>query len=574
MFTEVQFKLFALGGILMSCVGGKTLQAQESPLPGTLASAYNPTLLLPDGAGYFPTEGEFPLLRGASNSRTGGVDGNIGPDLRAQTATDLFPYAEPIPNFYQRHPQIFRNLDHLLGVFTPNDAWTVESREMRNKSLTLDANTGFLTRSFSPDLAAVKMGPLYFDLLWLGAGAIWSDFNGRQTLPPGAGDGVVSYVDLGFRGLFRLTDTIYLSAAGHLMYLPQTNELAFGLGYGNQASLGVDLFFGDTWGEWDVSLTSAFFGRPGLNFYADTWNDGFDRAGRYWFGMQQQRANSTSGFANDGRGALFGNRVAFNASRLVLGGAWRFWSRLSHTDFWRGFDFDNHAKREQLSLLLGYEGSIIPFAPRISYDMWSFDGFESLYHQFLIGLTGRITENIDWAANVGYMFNTGASTDQGRFLWNMSFNHNVTARTRHWLSFGEMFFANDVASEAITSRYLAYGVTHNFARNLHFSVFGQISDRENALQGQRIGFDATEQFGCGGRLTYQPLDFTAISASIMHQESLKPVDQYDRWVTRLQITQQLGVRLTGSLIYQYEESNGRAAAFTEHMVQLGLRRYF
>ncbi|MBE7497039.1 MAG: hypothetical protein HS117_19025 [Verrucomicrobiaceae bacterium] len=575
MFTGIQLNSFALGRMVLCVLVGTTLHAQEPLLPGAQALTDDSTLLLlPDGAGYFPTEGEFPLLRGAANSRTGGVDGNIGPDLRMQTATDLFPYEEPVPNFYQRHPHIFRNLDHLLGIFTPNDAWTIESQEMRNKSLTLDANTGLLTRSFSPDLATVKLGPLYFDLLWVGAGAIWSDFNGRQTFPPDGGDGVISYVDLGFRALFRFTDTIYLSAAGQLMYLPQSNEIAFGLGYGNQASIGIDLFFGDTWGEWDVSFTSAFFGRPGLNFYADTWNDGFDRAGRYWFGFQQRRANPTQQFANDGRGALFGNTVAFNASRLVLGGAWRFWSRLSHTDFWQGFDFDNHGKREQLSLLLGYEGSILPFAPRFSYDMWSFDGFESLFHQFMVGLTGRLTENINWASNVGYLFGTGGANSQGRFLWNMSLQHNITARTNHWLSFGEMFFANDVADEAITTRYLGYGLTHNFARNLHFSIFGQISDREDVLHGRRGGFDASERAGGGAILTYKPLDFTAISASIMHDTSLKPTDLYTRWLSRIQITQQLSMRLTGTLMYQYEESSGRAAGFTEHMVQLGLRRYF
>ena len=548
-------------------------QSPEPVLPQTGSPAYA-TTLLPEAGGYFPTTGEYPLLRGAANSRTGGVEGNIGPDLRMQTATDLFPYQDPVPNFYQRHPGLFRNMDHLLGVFTPNDAWTLESRELRHTALTMDANTGFLTRSFSPDLAMVKMGPLYFDLLYIGAGVVWSDFNGRQNFPSGQGDGLVSYIDMGFRGLFRITDTIYLSAAGQLMYLPQSHELAFGLGYGNQAALGIDLFYGDTWGEWDVSFTSSFFGRPGLNFYTDTYNDGNDRAGRYWFGMQQRRANPTSRFANDGRGAFFGNTVAFNASRLVLGGSWRFWSSLRHSDFWQGFDFDNHGKREQLSLVLGYEGSIIPFAPRLSYDMYSFDGFESLYHQFMLGLTGRLTENINWAGNAGYLFNTGNSTQFGRFLWNMNLTHNLTARTRHTLSFGETFFANDVTNEALTSRYLSYGVSHHFARNMQFSIFAQVSDRENAIVGRVNTPDASERAGGGATLTYQPLDFTSISASILHDTSLKPSNLYSRWVSRLSISQQLMMRLTGTISYQYEESYGRGGSFTEHMIQLGLRRYF
>lgn len=547
-------------------------QTTEPVLPRADSAMYA-TTLLPDGGGYFPTSGEYPLLRGASNARSLGVEGNIGPDLRMQTATGLFPYQDPEPNFYQRHPGLFRNLDHVLGVFTPHDALTIESRELRHTALTMDANLGLLTRTFSPDLAMVKLGPLYFDLLYIGAGVIWSDFNGRQNFPDGQGDGVVSYIDLGFRGLFRLTDTIYLSAAGMLMYLPQSNELAFGLGYGNQSSLGIDLFFGDTWKAWDVSFTNSFFGRPGLNFYVDSWNDGYDRAGRYWFGLQQRRANPTNRFAND-RGVFFGNTMAFNASRLTFGGAWRFWSSLRHFDFWRGFDFDNHSKREQLSLALAYEGSVIPFAPVFSYDMFSFDGFESLLHRFLLGLTGRLTENINWGGSVGYLFNTGSSNDSGRFLWNMNLTHNLTERTTHSLSVGEMFFTNDVVNEALTSRYISYRVTHSFARNLQFSMFAQVSDRENAVNGRVNTPDAYERAGGGATLSYKPLDFTSMSASILHDTSLKPQDLYSRWVSRVALSQQLSMRLTGSLIYQYEENSNRQGGFTEHMIQLGLRRYF
>lgn len=549
-----------------------TAQPTEPPLPLADSPMYA-TTLLPESGGYFPTAGEYRLLRGSANSRSGGVEGNIGQDLRLQTATGIFPYQDPVPNFYQKNPGLFTNLDHLLGVFTPNNAWTIESQELRHTAMTLDANLGILTRSFSPDLAMVKAGPLYFDLLWIGAGAVWSDFNGRSNFRDGQGDGLVSYLDLGFRGLFRFTDTIYLSAAGRLMYLPQSNELAFGLGYGNQASAGVDLFFADTWGDWDVSFTSSFSGRPGLSFYDNTSSGGADRAGRYSFGFQQRRANPTSRFANNGS-VFFGNRVAFNASRLVLGGSWRFWSTLSHRDFWRGFDFENHGKRDQLSLMLGYEGSIMPFAPLISYDLYSFDGFESLYHRFQIGLTGRLTENIHWAGNAGYFFNTGGSNQSGRFTWNMNLTQNLTARTSHSLSFGESFFANDVVNEALTSRFVNYRVSYHFARNLQLSLFAQVSDRENAIVRRVNTPDATERAGGGATLTYQPLDFTAINASILHDVSLKPHEVSDRWVTRLSITQQLSMRLTGTLMYQYEESNGRNSSFTEHMIQCGLRRYF
>jgi len=206
--------------------------------------------------------------------------------------------------------------------------------------------------------------------------------------------------------------------------------------------------------------------------------------------------------------------------------------------------------------------------------MFSFDALKSLLHRFLLGLTGGLTEHINWGGSVGYLFNTGSSNDSGRFLWNMNLTHNLTERTTHSLSVGEMFFTNDVVNEALTSRYISYRVTHSFARNLQFSMFAQVSDRENAVNGRVNTPDAYERAGGGATLSYKPLDFTSMSASILHDTSLKPQDLYSRWVSRVALSQQLSMRLTGSLIYQYEENSNRQGGFTEHMIQLGLRRYF
>jgi hypothetical protein len=109
---------------------------------------------------------------------------------------------------------------------------------------------------------------------------------------------------------------------------------------------------------------------------------------------------------------------------------------------------------------------------------------------------------------------------------------------------------------------------------MQFSIFAQVSDRENAIVGRVNTPDASERAGGGATLTYQPLDFTSISASILHDTSLKPKGAYDRWVSRVSVTQQLSLRLTAFLTYQYEENNGNNRPFTEHVIQLGLRRYF
>lgn len=545
--------------------------AAETLLPVSIQTpdAYANTLL--PQAGYFPTQAESPLLRGPANSRSLKDEGGpMGPDLQMQSATGLFPYKDQDGNIYQRNPNLFRNMDHLLGFLTPNDAWTTESNEVRHTALTLDANISILTRTFSPDLAMIKAGPLYFDLLWVGAGVVWSDYNGAQNFASGQGDGVTSYIGTGFRGLVRLTDTIYLSAAGSLYYLPQINRIAFGLGYGNQNSFAVDLYFSDVWGDWDVNFTNSFAGRPGLNFYSNSYQSAQDRAGRYWFGLQQNRANQF----NQNSSVFFNNTISLSASRLVFGRAWRFWSIAKHIDFWRTFDFTNHAQREQLSLILGYEGSILPFAPRLSYNAYSFDRFRSLYHQFTLGLTGRVTENVRWNGQVGYLVKSGAGAKQNNFLWQMGLTHQVTSKTSQSISVGEALLLSDYSNDAITGRYASYAINHSFTRQLRAGLFAQISDRLSYITSSNATVPSTSSAGGGATLTYQPLDFTSINAAIIHSESLKPANAQDNWITQLGITQQLSMRLTGNLIYQYQESNGLQNHFTEHMIMLGLRRYF
>lgn len=542
--------------------GGRVVEPQ---LPGALP---------PVSAGFFPTQAETPLLRGAANARSGYSNGYTGPDIRAQTATDLFPYEDQSPNFYQRNP-IFHRMDQVLGVFAGQNSVTTESDRMRHAALTFSANSGLLTRTFTPDLATLKLGPLAFDLLYIGAGGVWSDYNGVQNYKSGQGDGFVSYINLGFRGYMRLTDTIHLAAAAQLIYLPGTNQLAFGMGYGSGNSLGLTFNYSDTWGAWDVIFSDRFIGRPGLNFYARTTEDGSDRAGRYWYGIQQSNSYNQGNFFSN-NGAFFGNVIQFAASRLVLGGRWRFMSQIDHSDFWRTFDFVSSGQREHLGIAMGYEGSVIPFAPRFTYDVYSSDKLKSFRHIFALNLTGRITENINWGGLLGYGFATGATKNWDKFLWSMRLDHTITARTQHSLSMGENFFLNDYTNDSLSARFLGYQLSHGFARNLTMSLLAQVSDRESyASTGSTTSGTSTSRAGGGIRVSYQPLDFTSIDASIYHDESLKPVGVFDRWISRISINQQLGMRLTGSLFYQYLENNGSGTSqFTEHAVGFTLRRYF
>jgi len=526
--------------------------------------------------GYFPTTVESTLLRGASDARSiggGQLNNEEGPDLSAQIATDIFPYEDPQPNFYQRHPGVFKPLDQSLGWLTPHNAFTFEPDSYDNTSATIDARLGVLTRQFSPELAMLKAGPLYFDLLWVGAGITWSDFAGNRDfdkiIGDRNGDGATAFIDLGIRGLVRFTDTLYLSIVANLMYLPYENEFAIRFGSGSNAGLTTRLNYSETVAGWDLLLYSEFLGRPGLNWYGQGTMDETDRAGRYFYGFQT--SDAANEFYNENF-VFFTNQVGLNANRLVFDNQWRLYIALDHTDYWRTFNFEDHTQREHAGISLGYEGTVIPFAPRISYDAYSYDGYESLWHRAYLDLTGRLTENLSWISRTGYSLTTGSRDELDQFLWQIGLDHTITKNTMHWIRFGEGIFDNEVSAESLTSRFVSWGLDQRLGSRLFFRTFAQFADSETIIP----TLETRERFGAGMTIRYQPLDFTQISATVLYEniDQAAQSSDRDRWLYRTELNQQLGLRLTGNLFYQYEVNSTDPGAFKEHVLGMTMRRYF
>lgn len=525
-------------------------------------------------AGYFPTIAEDTLLRGPYDSRSlgGWLGGEIeGPDTRGQVATDLFRYYDNNPDFYQRNQNFFRPINKTLGVFTPFDGWTVESRRNQFASFTVDANMSLLTRAFEPELAHIKAGPLYFDVLWAGAGVIYSDFNGDLTLYEGDSndDGWLGYVELGVRGLLRITDSIYISAIANVIYLPFENELGLQLGNSTNPGLMFRLNINDVVAGWEILFFDQFQALSGLDIFVDADSPAIDQAGRYSFGFMSDRSND---FYNN-RLAYFVNTVGFHASRLFFDNEWRLNFGIEHSDYWRSFSFDDHGKSDRLILAMQYEGSVLPFAPRFSYEYWSNDGYDSLLHQVQMQLNGRITENVNWRGTVGYAFSTGDMVEQNNFTWELALEQVLTRSTIHWIGVGDGYFYNEFQSDTRSARYARYGIDQRITNKFHIDAYAQYAYQEASANDR---FPVRDRFGAGLEFHYRPLDFTDLSARAYYEQ----VDQSDttddtaRWVYRLEWTQQLSSRLTGNVFYQYEEMNSLSRPFTEHLFGLSMRRYF
>jgi hypothetical protein len=558
-------RLLGYAGVACSLILGQVM-AQDVTEP-TLPSD-------PQAAGYFPTIVEDTLLRGPNDSRSLGQfmgPGLVeGPDTIGLNATDLFRYYDNNPDFYQRNQNFFQPINKTLGIFTPHDSLTIETNHPQKAWFLMDGRSNILTREFKPELAHIKAGPLFFDVLWVGAGVIYSDYNGNLPISKGDNDdGWAAYVDVAVRGLLRITDSIYISAVANVVYLPFENEVALRFGNGDNPSLLFQFHLNEQLGEWEIHLYDEFLGRTGLDFLVDADSPAIDRAGRYHFGFVRDRSNEFY----DRDQAFFRNTVGFRASRPVFENEWRLGFMIDHSDFWRTFSFDDHGTRDRLGLWLQYEGSVIPFAPRFSYEYVSTDGYRSLLHQFRIELTGRLTENLNWYGMTGYAVKTGDAVERNRFVWEFALDHTLTRSTRHRLSVGEGYFYNELQPDTRNARYLRYTIDQRITSRFHINAFSQYVERETSSEN---AFPMRERYGAGLTLHYRPLDFTDIRgiAYVEQSDQSASDNKSTRWIYRAEVTQQLGHRLTGNLFYQYEEFDHETRPFTEHFLGVSLRRYF
>lgn len=524
-----------------------------------------------ENGGFFPTSADLALLGDKDYPRSGSVRG--GPDNRSQLATDIFMYESVRQDFYTRNREAFAPVNRILGVFTPHKTFTMELPNAPLAGVALDASFPILTRQFQPENAHIKAGPLAFDLLWLGAGALWSDYNGPITFADGEEDGWISFLDLAVRGTLKITDTIYLSFAGSIIYLPGTNELAFRVLNNSNPTSVLEVFYQKRLGGWDLLFFDRFLGRPGIDVFADLQEDGSDRAGRYQFGFDGARERSDF-FSNDS--VWFTNQIAASATSMVGSSDWRFQADANHFDFWRSFDFEDHATRDTLGLQLGYEGNNIPFSPSLSYLASTFDGFESFFHRLQLQLHGRITENIKASAMGGYLWTSGTEIERSSGLWRVGLNHSFSQKGNHGFNIGQQLFEDPFSPEVLLTTYYRYFVNYQLAHRLNAAAYAQYSDGERIVsRDPRIGLGDVKFYTLSGSLTYQPLDFTRIIGSIAYQRNQQGDvnGESERLLYRFQLMQQLASRLTLQTMYQYEDFDG-GMSFDEHLVSMSLRWNF
>lgn len=532
-------------------------------------------MLLPAASqGFYPTQNDLNYLGDRDYPRRAGYE-EQGADTIAQNAAGIFPYQSGEQNFYTRNAGFFRPINQTLGVFAPQQAVTYEPEVFPGFAASLDSSLpNIFTRAFEPSKAHVKAGPLAFDLLWVGAGLIWSDSSGAaNNFPAGRGDGVVGYIDLAMRGYLRITDSFYFSWAANLIYLPWSNELAFRTLSGAWPQMGVNFYFQKRIAGWDVYLADDFFVRPGFDMFADLELRGYDQAGRYMFG-NYGRNNRTSFF--DSQNVFFVNRASVQATRMLGATDWRLWTEYQHTDFWSGWGFNDYQMRDMWQAALGYEGNAIPFAPRLAYIMTALDGYDLLMHQIQLQFQGRLTENVTLETMVGYLWSSGYNPSRDNVIWSAKLNHRFSAKGLHGVQIGQQMITDSFSPETSLASYYRYYVHYQLMKRLNVSSYAQYSKGDRVVAANtnltRPDFDMCL---VGTSLELQLFDFTRIvgMSAFERSDGDSGFIRTERWIHRLQVLQQLSSRLTIQFGYQFENFSANPG-FSEHMINFSVRRYF
>lgn len=563
-------------GLLLSALLLASTSYAQGDLPSEDAGDYNQSYLpseapVNEGAGFYPTYQDTLYDDQYSRSRGGSVS-TTGPDTRSITRHGLWAYDDPEANFYQRHDTLFAPIDRVVGVFAPNELITIETPDAHSGVAEFDflAPIG-VTRVFDPERAHAKLGPAYFDLLFVGARVIYSDYQGTGTF--GEDDGWLGIVEFGLRTAVRITDSLFLTATGSFYYLPFEDR--FGINF-TDGTGGAFLRLGHEFqtGSFDWLAYNQFRAfSPFYDLFEELDKTAQDVAGRYRFGFADRNIRANQFFDEDF--LFFVNQVGLRGTTPVFDDQWRLTGDGYRLDHWRTADFIDHFESYHFDGVFGYEGDDLWFAPYTRYSFSGYDDFDVMFHRVYAGAVGRLTENVTLRGEGGYLWamGDGVIRDIDSWLWSLTLRHFISDSTSHSITVAQDYADSLIGDVAVTD-YVQYRLQHRIGPRIFGELFAQYGESDVV----RPAIGDTEFLATGAALTLHPGDFTRIRLRAYYQDyedsEGKSLAAYDRWIYSATLIQQLFHRTQATMGYQFEDLNGNTTNFDEHYFSLGVRTYF
>jgi len=448
----------------------------------------------------------------------------------------------------------------------------------------------------------LRLGPLFVDNVYAGAGAMYSEFDGvplygaNQSPRARDDDNWATIVWAQVRATAYVTDRLALSFTPGIYYLPLENEVGWALGFPlltiggfSQPNALVHLAFRQPIGESLQFVMMEQFNvmHPQVHlmrnnpYYWTNLGDAtpIDMAGRYQFGgfgpyNIDQRGSSE--FALNDRFMDENQLLLMNQASMSLMG--RHGANISSQLFYNRWDywdhnFDFHQTWQSGGLQIVQDAPA--FRPYARYEFTASDHWQTNYHYAVIGAQKNFNTDLVAYAEAGWLWSNienAGSTDSWIALAGV--RQRLGPYTWHGIDFGRTPMAN------FRSRYLStygqYYLVQTIASNSNLTFFAQQAELDELGNGGEL---ARSVFTAGAILNVILSPKSEIQFTTAYEDgSIESVKrEWQMWTYRLSYIRTLSSSVHASVFYQYQDAFSMNSAyddFSEHLLYLGVAKRF
>jgi hypothetical protein len=449
-------------------------------------------------------------------------------------------------------------------------------------------NIPMIRRGGAPRNAEVKIGRFYLDARFLSASLLYSDNINLTSKNPK--EGAIAIMRLGAVGIFQLTDNLYFSMAGTVIYLPFRGKIGIA-GFGIDDALAdleaaplarAQLAYNMEFAKWDVQVYDDFkisHRRIGADLDYDLFNgtgfDEEDRAGRYVFRDKTVLVPASGGARRNQDGTLstslidVGNTLGFSAGRMLPTDT-RMEFGANHSDHWYHGDHGFlPSSRDAVYASLQSERESLRFQPYASYHANKYDTDQGWNHSVRTGLAGPLTDYIDILGETGYHWSD--NYQRSGTLWRARVRHTLGPLTYHDFEYRRTV-TEPIRDLEESYKYSIRQVLGPFLYGEAYAArshFEPLDNRDVGSLEDRVGIRLVANAGLR----------TTVRASITYthiQLGLPTHDRQESVRPQLDISYKLAkdIQILLTYRYQYVSSSRPLSNYDENVVFLTVTKYF
>lgn len=447
-----------------------------------------------------------------------------------------------------------------------------------------------------------KLGPLYVDDVYAGAGMLYSDYTGTPIYGRSVNAGIPSddnwaaMVWAQVRATIYITDRFAFSFTPNVYYLPLKNEVGWGLGapligMGGivQPNATLNTAFRQPLGEslQFVMMDQFYIFHPQISLMRNSpyyWanlgdNSPMDLAGRYQFGgfgPYEIDASGDSSFSLNDRLADEEQLLLANRASMSLMG--RHGSNISSQLFYDRWDywdhnFDLHQTWQSGGIQIVQDGP--SFKPYMRYEFTAADHWQTHYQYGVLGVQKLFSPDLVAYAEGGWLWSSienQGSTDS--WVAMLGARQRLGPYTWHGIDFGRSPIAN------FRRRYLAtyaqYFLNQKLGANSQLTFFAQQADVDVLGGGGELE-RSIFMSGAFIDVAISPKSHMQLAVSYEDGDIDSMKRSWQMWTYRISYIRNITNSLNASCFYQYQSAASDTSSyddFGEHLLYMGVVKHF